>query len=1034
MTKHYADVKAKPDFVEVEKNILKFWEEDKTFEKSVHNRDGAAEFVFYDGPPFANGTPHYGHIMVSYVKDVVARFQTMNGKKVERRLGWDCHGLPAEMSAEKQLGVSGRKQIEEYGVEKFNDFCRSDVLKYSGIWVDMFKRIGRWVDFNHDYKTMDLAFMESVIHNFKELYDKGLVYEDYRVLPYSWAAETPLSNFEVNQGYQDKTDNAITVMFKLENGMNILVWTTTPWTLPSNLMLAVGKDIDYVVMEENGEKYILAEARLGAYKKQLEHAQKVGTMKGSELLGLSYEPMFPYFKDLKAKGAFKVLSGEFVSTEDGTGIVHIAPGFGQDDFDACRAYDKDFPVVCPVDEAGKFTSEVPDYEGKQVFETNEPIMQLLKEKGILVKKEQYTHTYPFCWRTDTPLIYKAMSSWFVKVTDFRDEMVKNNQQINWVPEHIKDGRFGKWLEGARDWSISRNRFWGTPIPVWKSDNPKFPRIDVFGSIAEIKEKTGFDVKNLHKPYIDEVIYPNPDDPSGQTMMRRVGDVFDCWFESGSMPYAQIHYPFENKEWFEKHFPADFIVEAMDQTRGWFYTLTVLATALHNRPAFKNCICTGLLMAEGGQKLSKRLKNYPDPNEILESIGSDALRWFLVSSPVLKGGNLAVDKEGKEIAKASRVAQIPLWNAFYFFTLYANAEEYQAKEISHSSEAIDNYILSKLKHLRNVVKTGIESYDVAQATNETASFMEVLNNWYIRRTRDRFWEGDKQAFDTLYTVLVNLSKIIAPLMPFVSEYVYKTLTGEESVHLADYPSLAEIKEDADLVEKMDFVQDLCSTAKFIREEKNLRNRLPLRSLTVIGKELTPAYQDIVKDELNVKEVKFDNNLENYASKKVYLYTPLLGKTLGKAMGGVMAAYKQGQWSLNEDGTLSIGGENLSKDLFEVRLEMKEGVAGKAFADNKAVVTLDTVVTDELKREGMARDFVRLVQTLRKDKDFNISDRIELSYETADAELALALRENEGYIAEQVLAVKVNNTCTGGTEADIAGVKLKFDAKVANVKVA
>ena len=1034
MTKHYADVKAKPDFVEVEKNILKFWEEDKTFEKSVHNRDGAAEFVFYDGPPFANGTPHYGHIMVSYVKDVVARFQTMNGKKVERRLGWDCHGLPAEMSAEKQLGVSGRKQIEEYGVEKFNDFCRSDVLKYSGIWVDMFKRIGRWVDFNHDYKTMDLAFMESVIHNFKELYDKGLVYEDYRVLPYSWAAETPLSNFEVNQGYQDKTDNAITVMFKLENGMNILVWTTTPWTLPSNLMLAVGKDIDYVVMEENGEKYILAEARLGAYKKQLEHAQKVGTMKGSELLGLSYEPMFPYFKDLKAKGAFKVLRGEFVSTEDGTGIVHIAPGFGQDDFDACRAYDKDFPVVCPVDEAGKFTSEVPDYEGKQVFETNEPIMQLLKEKGILVKKEQYTHTYPFCWRTDTPLIYKAMSSWFVKVTDFRDEMVKNNQQINWVPEHIKDGRFGKWLEGARDWSISRNRFWGTPIPVWKSDNPKFPRIDVFGSIAEIKEKTGFDVKNLHKPYIDDVVYPNPDDPSGQTMMRRVGDVFDCWFESGSMPYAQIHYPFENKEWFEKHFPADFIVEAMDQTRGWFYTLTVLATALHNRPAFKNCICTGLLMAEGGQKLSKRLKNYPDPNEILESIGSDALRWFLVSSPVLKGGNLAVDKEGKEIAKASRVAQIPLWNAFYFFTLYANAEEYQAKEISHSSEAIDNYILSKLKHLRNVVKTGIESYDVAQATNETASFMEVLNNWYIRRTRDRFWEGDKQAFDTLYTVLVNLSKIIAPLMPFVSEYVYKTLTGEESVHLADYPSLAEIEEDADLVEKMDFVQDLCSTAKFIREEKNLRNRLPLRSLTVIGKELTPAYQDIVKDELNVKEVKFDNNLENYASKKVYLYTPLLGKALGKAMGGVMAAYKQGQWSLNEDGTLSIGGENLSKDLFEVRLEMKEGVAGKAFADNKAVVTLDTVVTNELKREGMARDFVRLVQTLRKDKDFNISDRIELSYETADAELALALRENEGYIAEQVLAVKVNNTCTGGTEADIEGVKLKFDAKVANVKVA
>ena len=1037
MTKYYAEVKAKPDFVEVEKEVLKFWEEDKTFEKSVKNRDGAAEFVFYDGPPFANGTPHYGHIMVSYIKDVVARFQTMNGKKVERRLGWDCHGLPTEMSAEKQLGVSGRKQIEEFGVEKFNDFCRSDVLKYSGIWVEMFKRIGRWVDFSHDYKTMDLPFMESVINNFKQLWEKGLVYEDYRVLPYSWAAETPLSNFEVNQGYQDKTDNAITVMFKLENGMKMLVWTTTPWTLPSNLMLAVGLDIDYAVMEEDGQKYILAEALLGRYKKQLEKAVKVGSLKGRELVGLSYEPMFPYFKHLKDKGAFRVLSGEFVSTEDGTGIVHIAPGFGQDDFEACRAYKEDFPVVCPVDEAGKFTAEVPDYEGKQVFETNEPIMQWLKENGLLVKKEQYTHSYPFCWRTDTPLIYKAMSSWFVKVTDFRDDMVKNNQQINWVPEHIKDGRFGKWLEGARDWSISRNRFWGTPIPVWKSDNPAFPRIDVFGSVAEIKEKTGIEVTNLHKPYIDDVVYPNPDDPSGKTMMRRVGDVFDCWFESGSMPYAQVHYPFENKEWFENHFPADFIVEAMDQTRGWFYTLTVLSTALHNKPAFKNCICTGLLMAEGGQKLSKRLKNYPDPNEVLENTGSDALRWFLVSSPVLKGGNLAVDKEGKEIAKAARVALIPLWNAFYFFTLYANAEGYKAKEISSSSEAIDNYILSKLKRLSQIVKQGLETYDVSQATGELASFMEVLNNWYIRRTRDRFWEGDAQAFDTLYTVLVNVAKIAAPLMPFVAEYVFKNLTGEESVHLTDYPLLEAIRLDEKLVSEMDFLQDLCSAGKFIREEKNLRNRLPLQSLTVVGDNLSfigAQYQEIIKDELNVKEVKLDSELSSYADKTVYLYTPLLGKALGKDMGPVMGAYKQGKWELNADGTLNIAGQTLNKDLFEVRLNMKEGVAGQAFADNKAVVTLDTDVTDALRREGMARDFVRLVQTLRKDKDFNISDRIELCYRTTDAELALALEENKAYVAEQVLAVKLKDDCSEGTEADIEGMKIVFNARVTDAKVA
>ena len=1041
MTKYYAEQQAKPDFAELEKNVLKFWEEDKTFEKSVHNRDGAAEFVFYDGPPFANGTPHYGHIMVSYVKDVVARFQTMCGKKVDRRLGWDCHGLPAEMSAEKQLGVSGRKQIEAYGVEKFNNFCRQDVLKYSNIWVDMFKRIGRWVDFSHDYKTMDLPFMESVIHNFRELYDKGLIYEDFRVLPYSWAAETPLSNFEVNQGYQDKTDTAITVLFRLENGMKILVWTTTPWTLPSNLMLAVGKDISYAVMEEDGQKYILAEALLGRYKQQLAKAERVGTMKGSELVGLGYEPMFPYFARLKEKGAFKVLSGEFVSVEDGTGVVHIAPGFGQDDFDACRAYDKDFPIVCPVDEAGKFTAEVPDYEGKQVFETNEPIMQWLKQNGLLVKKEQYTHSYPFCWRTDTPLIYKAMSSWFVRVTEFRDEMVRLNQEINWVPEHIKDGRFGKWLEGARDWSISRNRFWGTPIPVWKSDDPQYPHIDVFGSLAEIREKTGVEVTDLHKPYIDDVVYPNPTDPTGKSMMRRVSDVFDCWFESGSMPYAQVHYPFANKEWFESHFPADFIVEAMDQTRGWFYTLTVLSTALHHKPAFKNCICTGLLMAEGGQKLSKRLKNYPDPAMVLDKIGSDTLRWFLVSSPVLKGGNLAVDQEGKEIVKAARVAQIPFWNAFYFFTLYANAEGYRAKEVATSEDSLDRYILSRLKMLAAEVKKGLDTYDVAHSCNEIAAFMEVLNNWYIRRSRDRFWAGDRQAFDVLYTVLVNLSKILAPLMPFTAEHVYQTLVdAKASVHLADYPLLTDIEADDRLVAEMDFVQDLCSAGKFIREEKNLRNRLPLSSLTVAGENISflqGQYREIIKDELNVKEVVFDEDVSRHAAKSLYLYTPLLGKKLGKSMGQVMAAYNEYRktgvpcWAENGNEGISLAGVFLTPDLYEERLEILGGKAGKAFADNKAVVVLDTEVTPALAREGMARDFVRLVQNLRKEKDFNISDRIRLCWQTDDETLRLALKENEEYIKSQVLVPaeeKVADSCAAGTTAEIEGATVVFDAEV------
>ncbi len=1028
--KYYPELSAKINFPKMEEDIINFWNEDNTFEKSVKNRDKAEEFVFYDGPPFANGTPHYGHIMVSYVKDTVARFQTMNGKKVERRLGWDCHGLPAEMSAEKQLGVSGRKQIEEFGIEKFNNFCKTDVLKYSNIWVDMFKRIGRWVDFNNDYKTMNLSFMESVIKNFKDLYDKGLVYEDYRVLPYSWAAETPLSNFEVNQGYQDKTDSAITVMFKLENGQKILVWTTTPWTLPSNLMLAVGKDIDYVVMKEDGQDYIIAEARLGSYKKQLENATLVNKLKGSDLIGLSYEPMFNYFENLKSKGAFKILGGEFVSTEDGTGIVHIAPGFGQDDFDVCRIYDENFPVICPVDEAGKFTAEVTDYVGMQVFETNEPIMQRLKENGILVKKEQYTHSYPFCWRTDTPLMYKAMSSWFVKVTDFRDDMVNNNQQITWIPGHIKDGRFGKWLEGARDWSISRNRFWGTPIPVWKSDNPKFPRIDVFGSIAEIKEKTGFEITNLHKPYIDDVVYPNPDDPSGQTMMRRVSDVFDCWFESGSMPYAQVHYPFNNKEWFESHFPADFIVEAMDQTRGWFYTLTVLSTALHNKPAFKNCICTGLLMAEGGQKLSKRLKNYPDPNDILNTIGSDALRWFLISSPVLKGGNLAVDKEGKEIAKATRKALIPFWNAYYFFTLYANAEGIKASEITKSDDVLDNYILAKLKSMANNVKSDMETYEIARACTEIEDFLEILNNWYIRRSRARFWSGDDlSAFNTLYTVLVNVAKISAPLMPFISEFVYRGLVGGESVHLTDTPNLSSIESNEELIKQMDMTRAISSVAKSIREEHKLRNRLPLKSMIVAGDnaESLKDFAESLKDEVNVKEVILKSDINDVASRFLYLKTPLIGKRLGSYMKDIMAKSKTNEWSQNEDGTLSIAGQTLFKEEYELRLVINEGMSGSSLPDNTAVVILDTNIDENLEKEGIARDFVRMIQALRKTKDFDITDRIKLVYSSNNSTVKSAISEYAEYIKEQVLALDViedANIADASTE-ELGGDKVMFD---------
>ena len=1009
--KHYAQPSAKPDFSQMEEEVLKFWEEDNTFQKSIDNRSGCDEFVFYDGPPFANGLPHYGHIMLSYVKDTIARFQTMMGKRVERRLGWDCHGLPAEMSAEKQLNVSGRKAIIDYGIDKFNDFCRKDVFKYSGIWVDMFKRIGRWVDFNNDYKTMNLSFMESVIHNFKTLYDKGLIYEDYRVMPYSWKAQSPLSNFEVNQPgcYRDKTDTAITIMFKLENEMHILAWTTTPWTLPSNLMLAVGADIEYTVMQEDNEQYILATALLGRYKQQLQHATPVKTMLGKELVGLSYTPLFPYFADLKEKGAFRVLAGDFVSTEDGTGVVHIAPGFGQEDFEVCRNADPSFPIVCPVDEAGCFTAEVPEYAGQQVFETNEAVIARLKEEGKLVKKEQIVHSYPHCWRTDTPLIYRAMSSWFVKVSAIKDELLENNKQINWIPEHLKDGRFGKGLETAPDWSISRNRFWGTPLPVWKSDNPDFPRIDVFGSLAEIKEKTGFEVTDLHRPLIDEVVYPNPDDPSGKTMMRRIDDVLDCWFESGSMPYGQVHYPFENKDWFENHFPADFIVEALDQTRGWFYTLHVLGTILMKKPAYKTCLCTGLITAENGQKLSKRLRNYPDPNDILKTMGSDSLRWWSLSSPVVKGGNVAVDLEGKEISKSARKAIIPLWNAYYFFTLYANAEGIKAKEITTSPDLLDTYILSKLKQVVQTIQSALSEYNLNLATQSTEDFLDVLNNWYIRRSRARFWDGTQaQAFDTLYTVLVTLCRALASLAPFLTESMYRNLTGAESVHLADYPDVSSLPEDVALMSQMDFIRSISSTSKAIRETHKLRNRLPLKTMTIAGENapLLTDFIEVLKDELNVKEIILSANVDSIADKFLYLKTPVIGKRLGQFMGAIMGAYKANQWSVNADGTLSIAGQTLQPDEFELRLVLKEGQTGQALPDNTAVIQLDTTIYPDLEKEGIVRDFVRMIQQERKEKDLDVSDRITLLVFADSIALRETLEQFSSYIQEQTLSTSIS----------------------------
>lgn len=817
----YPPVNQQLNFAKMEEEILKFWQEEKIFEKSVqmrdfsnldednisplldscalkdhancrHKKEEKSEFVFYDGPPFANGLPHYGHLLTGFIKDLFARFQTMKGKKVERRFGWDTHGLPVEMETEKELtkregrAVSGQIAIQEYGIEKFNDECKKSVMKYADEWEHYVTRQGRFVDFKNSYKTMDLNYMESVIWAFKQLHKKGLLYEDFRVVPYSWACQTPLSNFEtrMDNSYRQKTSKAVTVKFQICDEPNcfMLAWTTTPWTLPSNLALAIGKDIQYCKIKKGDEYLILASSLIGRFVKELEGYELIEEFLGEKLLGIRYKPLFPYLieKVSDCKSAFTILHGDFVSTQDGTGIVHLAPGFGEDDQILCKA--NGIPTLCPVDEGGKFKEGIFDLpeltlKGRQVFETNDDIIKYLKTKNLWLKTEQYLHNYPHCWRTDTPLIYKAVSSWYVKVTDFKDRMVELNQQINWIPNHIKDGQFGKWLEGARDWSITRNRFWGCPVPVWRG--VKTGRIKVFGSIAEIEKASGKKITNLHRPFIDEIVIHEDGEE-----FKRVSDVLDCWFESGSMPYAQVHYPFENKEWFEENFPADFITEYVAQTRGWFYTLMVLSTALFDRAPFKNVICHGTILDENSQKLSKRLRNYADPLEIFSNYGSDAMRFYMISQPVMRGQELRIDKEGKAIIDTLRISIKPMINAFNFFCMYANADGIKAKRIEvakHYDNPLDLYILSRLKIAVLAIDKALTSYDTVLACEEFNNFFDSLNNWYIRRSRQRFWKSemddDKQmAYDVLYTSLVIMCEASAPLLPFTCEFVWKGLSS------------------------------------------------------------------------------------------------------------------------------------------------------------------------------------------------------------------------------------------------------------------
>jgi isoleucyl-tRNA synthetase len=1012
--------------------VLAYWKADGTFQASIDNRDDAEEFVFYDGPPFANGLPHYGHLLTGYAKDVVPRFETMRGKKVERRFGWDTHGLPAELEAERVLGITDKSQIDEMGIAAFNKACRDSVLKYTDEWEAYVTRQARWVDFENDYKTLDVTFMESVIWGFKQLYDKGLAYEGYRVLPYCWRDETPLSNHELRMDddvYADRQDPALTVLLPLVDapgslaGAAVLVWTTTPWTLPSNLAAAVGPDIEYsvVVPVEGpfiGQRMVLATGRVAAYARELgDDARVVGTVTGADLAGLRYTPPFDYFAG--RENAYQIIGADFVSTEDGTGIVHLAPAFGEDDMAVCAEVGIE-PVI-PIDTKGRFTSEVPDYEGQQVFDANPNIIRDLKAAGTVLRHETYNHSYPHCWRCRNPLIYRAIGSWFVRVTEFRDRMVELNQHITWVPEHIKDGQFGKWLEGARDWSISRNRYFGTPIPVWVSDNPEYPRMDVYGSLEELQRDFGRLPLNedgepdLHRPYIDDLTRPNPDDPTGASTMRRISDVLDVWFDSGSMPFAQVHYPFENQEWFDSHYPGDFIVEYIGQTRGWFYTLHVLATAIFDRPSFKTCVSHGIVLGSDGRKMSKSLRNYPDVNEVFHRDGSDAMRWFLMSSPILRGGNLMVTEEG--IREGVRQVMLPLWSTYYFFTLYAGAANGGAGRLGNAVDdarveslpVMDRYVLAKTAELVQSVTAQMEEFDVPGASDALAQYMDLLTNWYVRTQRDRFWDEDADAFDTLYTVLETVTRLAAPLLPLTTEEVWRGLTGGRSVHLTDFPVAPAAWADTTLGGAMDQVRKVVSVAHAVRKKAQIRVRQPLGTLEVAvpQPESLRPYVALIASELNVKAVAsvtveaFER--ANPVEVRLTVNARAAGPRIGKSVQQAIVGSKTGDWS-EVDGVVTSGGIVLAEgeyDLTTVIGGQGDDAVAAAVLPSGGFVALDTALTPELEAEGFARDLIRSIQDTRKAEGLDVGDRIALTLEVP-ADRVEAVQAHRSLISRETLA--------------------------------
>ena len=1020
----FKPVSSKVDFDALEKGVLSFWKENDTFKKSLAQTEGGEEFVFFDGPPFATGLPHYGHLLAGTIKDIIPRYQTMRGKHVERRFGWDTHGLPIEALAQKALGIDGAAGIRDFGVDRFNEQCRSMVLRYVSEWRETVTRMGRWVDFDHDYKTMESTFMETVWWVFKQIFDQGRVYRSRRIVPYSWALNTPLSNSEASSNYKDVQDPTVTCRLKVLSGADpawgttyLLIWTTTPWTLPENLAVCAGAKIDYVVVRDKGEGvcYVMAEARLPAIYKKADDYEVVARFKGDALKGWTYEPLFPYFEAERARGAFQVLNDDYVTTDDGVGLVHIAPAYGEDDFRVCRENGIE-AFADPLDADCKFTDAVPEYAGRFCKDCDKDIIKRLKAEGKLVHQATITHSYPFCERTDTPLIYRAIPAWYIRVEDLHERFAKNNAAVAWMPEYVGEKRFENWLEGARDWNVSRNRFWGSCIPIWVNEADENDLICV-GSVAELEALSGEKVTDLHKHFVDKIVIRR----DGKTY-RRTPEVLDCWFESGSMPYAQVHYPFAfpDKEAFLRRFPADFIAEGLDQTRGWFYSLMVLGTLLFDKSPYKHVVVNGLVLAEDGKKMSKHLKNYPDPMELVSSCGADAVRLYMINSAVVRAENLRFSESG--VRQILRDLLIPWWNAYSFFVTYANVDGWHEErlETPDSPNELDRWIVSSLETLVADVTAAMDRYDLQKSVRPFVAFVENLTNWYIRRSRRRFWKSEddadkRHAYRTLRYVLVQLCKIAAPFTPFIAEEIYRNLRGAdmpESVHLCAFPEPNAAARDVALESRMAAAQRAVALGHNLRKQKNLKVRQPLARAVVVC--AAPGFEEslapmapVIAEELNVKAVEFAADESRFVTLSAKANFKVLGKKLGPRMKAAAAAIASLPAAdiakLQAGGKVAleaIDGFELSPEDVLIQRQENEGLT--VANDGDLTVALDPKLTPELVAEGIAREFVSHVQSLRKEADLDVADRIRLSVYT-DAEAAAALRAHAEFVKGEVLAL-------------------------------